>query len=171
MWVTLRRMLAEIADHIRTQVLAGAALTSPIDRSYVAPGAQWALESCRQWVVHFAGTRREVLGGGRVPAQAGAGFPGPSASVPVHDLVGTFVACGHPASDDEDPAPAVDVNTWTLAFLADVEAISTVLAGIVVPPAMSGVPDLRLSIGATTQVGPQGGVARVSWPLSVQASA
>jgi hypothetical protein len=165
-------MLAQIAEYIRTQTTATATLSSPIDRSYVAPGDRWSVESCRQWVIHFAGSRREALGGRSVPApQQGVGFPGPLASVPVFDLVASFVACGYPEWDGETPAPPGDINAWTLAWLADVEALGTALAELVLPTSLVGVPELRLSLGATTQTAPDGGTAKVSWPLSVQAAA
>lgn len=158
--------LAEIADYIRTQAPAVAGVN--IDRSLVAPGPQWALESCRQWVVHFGGSRREALGGGRNPAQQGSGFPGPSASARVFDLTATFVSCGFPVWQDEDPAPAMEVNAWSLRFLADVEALGQALAELIIPAGLCGLPAGKLSVGGTDQVGPQGGVSRVSWPLSVE---
>jgi hypothetical protein len=165
-------MLAQIAEYVRTQTLADATLSSPIDRSYVAPGDRWAVESCRQWVIHFAGSRREALGGQRVPApQQGVGFPGPLASAPVFDLVASFVACGYPEWDDETPADAQAINTWTLAWLADVEALGVALAELVLPVSLVGVPGLKLSLGSTTQTAPDGGTAKVSWPLSVEAAA
>jgi hypothetical protein len=158
--------LPEIADYIRIQAPAVAGVS--IDRSLVAPGPQWPLESCRQWVVHFSGSRREVLGGGRNPAQQGSGFPGPSASARVFDLTATFVSCGFPVWQDEDPAPDTEVTAWSLRFLADVEALGQALAELIIPAGLCGLPEGKLSLGVTDQVGPQGGVARVSWPLSVE---
>jgi hypothetical protein len=92
-------MLAQIAEYVRTQTIAVATISAPIDRSYVAPGDRWSVESCRQWVIHFAGSRREALGGQRVPApQQGVGFPGPLASAPVHDLDGGTAKVSWPLS-------------------------------------------------------------------------
>lgn len=160
-------MLAQLAEHIRVFTLAHATLSSPIDRSYVAPGDRWAVESCRQWVIHYTATRREVLGAGRNPAQQGGGFPGPAASAPVHDLVASFVACGYPEWDGETPADPQAINAWTLAWLDDVDALGTALSELVLPASLVGVPELRLSIGPSTSVAPDGGIAHVSWPLSV----
>jgi hypothetical protein len=158
--------LPEIAEYIRSTIPVAAGVN--IDRSIVAPGPQWALESCRQWVVHFGAGRREALGAGRTPAQQGSGFPGPLASGKVYDLTATFVSCGFPVWDQEEPADANEVNAWSARFLADVEALGQALAELVFPASLVGVPGGKLSVGASDPVGPQGGVARVAWPLSVQ---
>jgi hypothetical protein len=164
-------MLAQLAEYIRTQTLTTVTLSSAIDRSYVAPGDRWAVESCRQWVIHYTATRREVLGAGRNPAQQGGGFPGPAASAPVHDLVASFVACGYPEWDGDTPADPQAINAWTLAWLDDVDALGTALTELVLPVSLVGVPELKLSIGQSTSVAPDGGIAHVSWPLSVSTAA
>ena len=168
---TLLVMIDQLAEFIRTATLAeaGPNLSASIDRTFVAPGDRWAVEGCRQWVVHYVTSRQgDVLGGGPIPATAGAGLSGPSASVETHDFVATFVACGWPTPEDPTvPEPPERLNAWSQSFLADVWLWNRALRGLVFPPNMVGVPGLKASVGQSQPLAPQGMVGRVAWPLSV----
>ncbi len=158
-------MLAEIAEYIRAQ---GAALplSAAFDLSYVAPGDGWARDNCRMWIVHYEATHRPSLGPGPGTAVAGLGVAGPSASAPVFDLMATFVANCYPTPLELDQAPdPVAINDWSADYLADVEDLGQMLAALDLTSV--GVTGGKLTIGPSTSVGPQAGVARVSWPLSV----
>lgn len=161
-------VIDRIAEHIRTATLTAVTLSKPITRSFVAPGEQWAREGCRSWVIHYAGSRREGIGAGPTPATQGSAFAGPAASAAVHDYGATFVADCYPVSEDPERAtnPA-EINAWTLDYLADVAAFGQALAELTFPTTLGLVPAARLSLGTTQPFGPSGGLARVTWPLSV----
>lgn len=156
-------MLDQIAETIRTQVLAGSGID--VDRSYVAPGGRWAREGCEELVVEYVTTRRSTLGQGPTPAQQGVGFSGQQATVRHHDLRVTLVQGCYPVAPDPDtPADDAEVNAWTAAFLADVDAVDRALPGVSF--AALGIMS-ELTIGPTEPFGPDGGVARVTWPVSI----
>lgn len=161
-------VIDRLAEYIRTATLAAVDLSSPIARTFVAPADGWAREGCRSWVIHYGGSRWQALGAGPTPAAQGSGFAGPSASAAVHDLAATFVANCYPVSiDPEKATDPLEINAWTLAFLADVAEFGRALAGLSFPSTLGLVPTAKLSIGTTQPFGPSGGLARVTWPLSV----
>jgi hypothetical protein len=156
-------MLDQLAEAIRSQVYA--ALQSggiPVDQSFVAPGSRWAREGCRQLVVEYVTTRRSNLGEGPTPAQQGVGFSGQCASVRHHDMRVTFVDGCYPVSEIDEPTDAKAVQAWTLPFLQAVDLIDLTLGAMTFPGMVSG-----LTVGNTEPFGPDGGVARVTWPVSI----
>jgi len=162
-------MIFEVAEVIRSHVLANAGVE--VARTYVAPSPRWAREACAQWVVHYETTRTVNLGEGRIPAQRGAGFSGQCATIPVHDLVATYVAPCYPAGDDEgNPASDQVISEWTRGFLRDCERLGAALGDADALRSPLGVIGLlsELTIGQT--VPSHGGlVGTMAWPISVNA--
>lgn len=161
-------MIFEVADLIRRQVLTATGLAPA--RSFVAPSEQWARESCLQWVVHYATSRRVTVGEGRQPAVQGAGLAGQCASVPVLDLVATWVGDCYPVGDNEgNPAAPAEIHEWTRTYLEQVDAIDAALsdAGAFSSQLLALGLTSGITIGATQPFGPSGMVARTSWPLSI----
>lgn len=164
-------MISELAEFIRKQTLTVVApsLSAPIDRTFLTVGDLWARDGCRQWVVSFGTIRRNTLGAGPTAAVQGAGFAGAAAAARTVDLRATFVACGYPVSDDERPPDQDAITTFAQSWLDDVEMIDQALAALELPVELTGAPSAKLAVttGGVEPWGPQAGLARATWPLSV----
>lgn len=156
-------MLDQLAESIRSQVVAPLqAAGIQVDQSFVAPGSRWAREGCRQLVVEYVTTRRSNLGEGRQPAQQGVGFSGQCATVRHHDLRVSFVDGCYPAAEIDEATDPKAVQAWTIPFLAAVDLIDLTLGSMTFDGMVSG-----LTVGNTEPFGPDGTVARVTWPVSI----
>jgi hypothetical protein len=94
----------------------GAALSSPVARSFVAPGSIFARD-CRLLAVHPSFVDAVPFPPGDLPGQG-------CSVVPALVLTLTFLADCYPTANDAgNPPPPADVTAWTLDFLADIESI------------------------------------------------
>src|SRR5690606_903725 len=127
----LRRPLPRSEDHPVQQLddmaatILAAAVASGVDveRSYIAPGPDFARD-CRAIVVHL-----DLL---PIVPLPGSEFAGGCAFVAQPEWKVTFVADCVPAVDDQGrPPTAAAITAWSSAFLADVGAIHEALSALV----------------------------------------
>jgi hypothetical protein len=144
-------------DTLATDLLAAAEGSGVVvARSFVAPSSNYA-KRCRLLAVHSTGTRE-------IPAPGDFGMP--CATITRLGFVVTFVADCYPGPlENGDPAPAADVTAWTVAWLADSEAVHSSLLSDWWSD--DSIDCDAVSVGDGETFGPTGGHARMSWPVGV----
>lgn len=155
--------MQQLDDMAATILAAAVASGVDVERSYIAPGPDFARD-CRAIVVHL-----DLL---PIVPLPGSEFAGGCAFVAQPEWKVTFVADCVPAVDDQGrPPTAAAITAWSSAFLADVgaihEALSALVAGETGAPWAGDCSSVQLGQGAPTGQSPYGGAATFSWPLSV----
>lgn len=133
-------------------------LSSPVARSFIAPGSVFARD-CRLLAVYLDTITAAPL--------SDAGLPGQGCIVIAQLTFGlVFVAdCVPTANDHGAPPAATAVQAWTEDFLADLEAIWGELADAVLSGELGDCDNI--SIDPAVIEGPSGGIAQVTIPVRV----
>lgn len=139
-------------------LIAATSAGVPVAREFVAPGPQFARD-CR--LIAVCMIRPAV-----VPLQRE--YAGACAVVPQHTFQVVFAADCVPTQDDDGkPPPAADVTMWSLAFLRDAGLIYDAVLEAAVNGDISGSCE-SVSVGQGEMRGPQGSMASLVFPLTVQ---
>lgn len=138
-----------------------ATLSSPVARSVIAPGPDFARD-CRMLAVYL-----DQQNSVTATASPTSGLPGSGCAViPTVRLTLAFVADCVPAPGDSgQPPAAAAVTAWTEAFLDDAEVIWNAVADAALDGTLGDCDDVTIEAADTR--GPLGQVAQFIIPVSV----
>lgn len=145
-------------EDIAQTLLDAASAPVSVGRKVIAPGPDFARD-CRMVAVHLEQPLTRPVAGdlGKISC----------ATVPVLVWRVTFVAdCVPGPKDDGGPPAPQDITDWSKTFLADSQAIYDALADVC---GSGDIGDCKtVTLGDGTPTGPSGGIATMSWPVTVR---